>query len=86
MTSTLEYLASEILELAGNCSRDEKRKRIRPRDIMLAVENDEELKSLWSSTILPCTGTSPSIPKFILDQHKEKKPTRRKQKKAKESK
>eukprot|EP01126_Amoeba_proteus_P021810 TRINITY_DN2221_c0_g2_i3.p1 TRINITY_DN2221_c0_g2~~TRINITY_DN2221_c0_g2_i3.p1 ORF type:complete len:177 (+),score=31.89 TRINITY_DN2221_c0_g2_i3:90-620(+) len=61
LAAVLEYLTAEILELAGNASRDNKRIRIIPRHIMLAIRNDEELNKLLSDVTIGGGGVIPNI-------------------------
>jgi histone H2A len=75
LAAILEYLTAEILELAGNAARDNKKTRIVPRHIQLAVRNDEELNKLFGGVTIAAGGVLPNIHTVLLPKtsSKEKK-------------
>ncbi|XP_002740775.1 histone H2A-like [Saccoglossus kowalevskii] len=66
LAAVLEYLTAEILELAGNAARDNKKSRIVPRHVQLAVRNDEELNVLLSGVTISQGGVLPNIHSTLL--------------------
>ncbi|KAI5120089.1 hypothetical protein M0805_001245 [Coniferiporia weirii] len=66
LAAVLEYLAAEILELAGNAARDNKKQRIVPRHLQLAIRNDEELNKLLGSVVISQGGVVPFINPELL--------------------
>ena len=79
LAATLEYLTAEILELAGNASKEKNKDkkdskagtRISPRHIQLAVRNDEELNKLFGGVTIASGGVLPNIHSVLAPKKKE---------------
>ena len=66
MASVIEYLVAEVLEIAGNAARDNKKRRISPRHVQLAIGNDDELSKLLQGVTVSQGGVLPNIQAVLL--------------------
>lgn len=76
LAAVLEYLSAEILELAGNAARDNKKSRIIPRHLQLAIRNDEELNKLLSGVTIAQGGVLPNINTILLPKKTDEVPVK----------
>ena len=75
LAAVLEYLTAEILELAGNAARDNKKTRVIPRHLQLAIRNDEELNRLLAGVTVAQGGVLPNIQAVLLPKKTSEKKT-----------
>ena len=72
LAAVLEYIVAEILELAGNAAKEQKKQRIIPRHIQLAVRNDEELSKFIGNVTIASGGVMPHIHAQLMKSKKTK--------------
>lgn len=70
MAAVLEYVVAELLELSGNAAKDNKKTRINPRHIQLAIKNDEELNKYVGTATISAGGVMPNIHSVLLKKGK----------------
>ncbi|XP_031820017.1 histone H2A-beta, sperm-like [Sarcophilus harrisii] len=61
LAAVMEYLTTELLEVSGNVAQLNKKVRITPRHIQLALQNDKELRELVAAATIPEGGVMPHI-------------------------
>ena len=66
MTAVLEYITSEITELASNAASEQKKGTITPRHLQLALRNDDELNKLFCSATIAAGGVTPNVHAFLF--------------------
>jgi histone H2A len=73
-TSAAAASHTKSKSLAGNAARDNKKTRISPRHLQLAVRNDEELNKLLSGVTIAQGGVLPNIAAVLLPKKAAKVP------------
>lgn len=68
LAGVLDYLVSEVTEIAGQAAKDNNKKRITPRHLTLAIRKDDELDELLSDVTIAHGGVMPSIHASLLPE------------------
>lgn len=79
LTAVMEYVTTEILELAGNHALDMRKKRIIPQHVMWAVRIDAELNQILANVTIPQSGILPQS--YVLPAGMSPWPKQKKKKK-----
>jgi len=73
LAAVLDYLCGEVLEVAAQTARENKKKRVTPRYINLAIRNDHELNELLKDVTIPDGGVLQFINPVLLPMKTAKK-------------
>ncbi|KAK0218090.1 histone-fold-containing protein [Armillaria fumosa] len=73
LAAVIEYLVAEIVELAGNVAKNNKKRRIIPRHLQLAIRHDDELLQLLGNVVIAEGGVIPYIHPQLLPRTKKPK-------------
>lgn len=80
----MDYLVSEITDLAGQAATDDNKKRIVPKHITKAIKRDDEIDKLLSGVTIASGGVLPKIHPELVQKPKNNKSTASKGVKKKE--
>nr|AFY23216.1 histone H2A.1 [Hematodinium sp. SG-2012] len=61
IAAVMEYVIAEVLELSGNQAKQLKKRRITPRNLLMAIKSDQELDQLIKGTIISGGGVVPFV-------------------------
>ena len=73
LAGVLEYLTADLVETCGLRTKDSKRKRITPRDILFSLREDEDMFYFTRHAIVAQGGVLPYIHKGLLPPAKNPK-------------
>ena len=68
LTAVIEKICAELHELSGRAARDNRRSKITPRHISLAVHNDEELNKYTGNVAIREGGVLPHIHSILINE------------------
>jgi histone H2A len=70
-TAVIEYLVAEVVEVAGDVAKENKKSRIKPRYLQLAIRNDDALDKVFRGVIIAGGGVIPHIHTVLLPVNKD---------------
>ena len=69
LAAVMEYVIQEIIEVAWECVKKEKKARITPKHISMSIKNDDELNQLFKTALISGGGVLPHIHPFLLPKN-----------------